>query len=134
MAVLDSNTEIVTSFENFELKILKQFQEEFKRLSLEEGVTKTTHSHVTIFTKHHIPFSSDELCDILQSSAVDILQMDDNNNSLPTIELGSGINVQILVERSKKAITVPDVGRPTQPKRINCVTDVKKLWIISCLE
>ncbi|AJW17783.1 ISM1 [Saccharomyces cerevisiae] len=99
---LDSNTEIVTSFENFELKILKQFQEEFKRLSLEEGVTKTTHSHVTIFTKHHLPFSSDELCDILQSSAVDILQMDDNNNSLPTIELGSGINVQILVERSKR--------------------------------
>ncbi|QHS76690.1 isoleucine--tRNA ligase ISM1 [Saccharomyces paradoxus] len=97
-----TNTDTITSFEEFELKILRQFQKEFRSWSQKEGVTKTTQSHVTVFTKHHLPFSSGELCDILQSSAVDILQIDSDHNSLPTIELGSGIYVQILIERSKK--------------------------------
>lgn len=100
--LFDTNMETITSFEKFEGRILEQFQREFRILSKKEGVTKTAQSHVTVFTKHPLPFSSNQLCDILQSSSVDILEAKSHHNNLPTIELGNGTNVQMLVERSKK--------------------------------
>ncbi|CAI4053481.1 hypothetical protein SKDZ_16G2280 [Saccharomyces kudriavzevii ZP591] len=96
------NPETNSSFEESELRIAKQFQKEFRSLSLEEGITKTAQSHVTVFTNHSLPFSSSELCDILQASAVEISPADIDHNDLPIIGLGSGTNVQILVERSKR--------------------------------
>ncbi|KOG96268.1 isoleucine--tRNA ligase ISM1 [Saccharomyces eubayanus] len=96
--------EINDSFEEFELKILELFQKEFKKLNQEEGITKTTQTHVTVFTDHSLPFSSSELCDILQASAVSIMKGISGNSSLPAIELGNGSKLQILVEQSKQHV------------------------------
>ncbi|EJS41387.1 ism1p [Saccharomyces arboricola H-6] len=90
------------SFEGLELEILKQFQIEFRRLSQEEGAVKTTQTNVTIFTNCSLPFSSSELCDILQASNVDILHCDDDHNGLPTVKVENGVKLQILVEQSKR--------------------------------
>ncbi|CAI4054565.1 hypothetical protein SUVZ_16G2420 [Saccharomyces uvarum] len=98
------NTEINNSFEKFEIKILELFQKEFKHLSQEEGITKTAQTYITVFTDHSLPFSSSELCDILQTSAVNIIKGDGGSSSLPAVELGNGTRLQILVERSKQHV------------------------------
>ena len=98
------NTEIHNSFENFELRLLELFQKEFKRLSQEENITKTAQTYVTIFSDLPLPFTSSELCDILQASAVNIIKGDSGNSSLPAVELGNGSRLQILVEQSKQHV------------------------------
>ncbi|EDO18167.1 hypothetical protein Kpol_1031p75 [Vanderwaltozyma polyspora DSM 70294] len=88
--------QLKTSFEIFEMAIFKEFQSLFQEMS--STVTKSEQTSVLInAVGTEFPFSEDELCDILKTSSVKIINdktsIIENNHNSKIIKLQSGDEV-----------------------------------------
>lgn len=90
------------AFESNELAILQKFRDQFKKLSNE--VTKSTQTITNIYTDaSNLPFTAEQIADILQTAKVNILpsSLENTTNDNSTVVFADGTKLKIQVEASR---------------------------------
>ncbi|CUS24410.1 LAQU0S16e01090g1_1 [Lachancea quebecensis] len=93
---LKNHKQIVDSFEQYQLPILRAYAKEFRALS---NVTKTTQTRVIIIhSEEKLPFSEDCIADLLQVSGVKIEKSEEKRGV--SVSVGADKEVSLLIELS----------------------------------
>lgn len=91
--------DIKFTFANCELKILEEFQRQFNELGT--GITKPEQTVTIIRTSSEsLPFSADELADILKTARVEVLMEDSHDEVGAQLDLANGVKLGVLVKPS----------------------------------